>query len=532
MKKLFFCLLSLILFTFPCFSEMSFGLGYGIRPIGFENLKTDELSLKSINIVPITIPLQFSYFYTKDSKIGFFIYTGITASMIKVFISADYSGTENYHIINDSDYYPVKDYRNNYYHGETELYPSFSFLISPNFAYRTSYWTFGVGPAYSISFSRILFANESDKIPFSDGSYGYKDGNFEFITHQNVGINFTAKRKIMGVKIGLDFLENSKFTDNSWTNCFNINFTVFGRYDWKFNTYRDKKIEKQQAELLAVQQEEKRIKAEKEAEKNRLLEEAAKKERQEKEQEKKRQAEILAEQKRKENEIIQQKKKQNAEKILSSFTYDKLPLGKDMNYVLSLCDGSDITENNETDVYFIKDYGLSLLSGSTYSRALTGLGCYLLSECTKSYTIENEHWENLNSMTLIFTKSYKNNDYTLMMIIKNQKRTDDLSAGKYESVFSAMKNAIMKQIGTTATQFEESYTNEYFRKCYALCARWQPNGRNIYLFVDNSSIFSESSRGPIIVYVDNAQCTKYMNAEKAFSAEQQRKNEQNVQIEF
>ena len=73
--------------------------------------------------------------------------------------------------------------------------------------------------------------------------------------------------------------------------------------------------------------------------------------------------------------------------ILSSFTYDKLPLGKDMNYVLSLCDGLDITENNETDVYFIKDYGLSLLSGSTYSRALTGLGRYLLSECTKSYTI-------------------------------------------------------------------------------------------------------------------------------------------------
>ena len=82
--------------------------------------------------------------------------------------------------------------------------------------------------------------------------------------------------------------------------------------------------------------------------------------------------------------------------------------------------------------------------------------------------------------------------------------------------------------------FSQSTTFEYnsFRKCYALCARWQPNGRNIYLFVDNSSIFSESSRGPIIVYVDNAQCTKYMNAEKAFSAEQQRKNEQNVQIEF
>ena len=532
MKKLFFCLLSLVLFIFPCFSEMSFGLGFGISPIGYENLKTDELSLKSISILPITIPLQFSYFYTKDSKIGFFIDTGITASMTKVFISADYSGTENYHIINDSDYYPVKDYRNYYYHGETELYPYFIFFISPNFAYRTNYWTFGLGPAYSISFTRILFANESDKISFSDGSYGYKDGNFEFITRQNIGINFTAKRKIMGVKIGLDFLENSKFTDNSWTNCFNINFTVFGRYDWKFNTYRDKKIEKQQAELLAVQEEEKRIKAEKETEENRLLEEAAKKERLEKEQEEKRQAEILAEQKRKENEIIQQKKKQNAQKILSSFSYDKLPLGKDMNYVLSLCDGADVKEEKETNVYFIKDYGLSLLSGSTYSRALTGLGCYLSSECTKSYTIENEHWENLNSMTLIFTKSYGKSDYTLMMVIKKQKRSDDLAGGKYESVFTAMKNSITKQVGVTPSQFEENYVNELFRKCYALCARWQPNGRNIYLFVDNSSIFSESARGPIIVYADNAQCKKYMNAEKTFSAEEQRKNEQNVQIEF
>lgn len=304
MKKFSLLLISLVLFIFPCFSEMSFGIGYGISPIKYENLKTEELSLQTINILPITIPLQFSYYYTKDSKIGFYLDAGITAALSKIFISTDYSEVNTYHVITDSDYYPIKDYRNNYYHGDTDIYPSVSFFFSPNFAYRTNLWTFGVGPVYSISFDRFLFANESDKITFSDGTYGYKDGNFEFVTRQNLGINFSAKRKIMGIKLDLDFFEKSQFTDNSWKNCFNVSLVLFGRYDWKFNTYKDKKIEKQQTEQLALQQEEQR----RIDEENRIhaeeLEKQLEAERLAKQQEEKKQAEVLAEQQRKENERI------------------------------------------------------------------------------------------------------------------------------------------------------------------------------------------------------------------------------------
>ena len=536
----------LIVNGFSLSAEMSVNLGFGLSPLSFNYLKTDDYKISEDYFFG-TIPLEFRYFPSKNAKFGFSLNAFFMGAPFRLFNEIDYSG--------DSDYFPVGDDtivikdkgrttdKASVYYGVFST-PALKLQFSPTFNLRNAKnGIFSIGPSYSILFGKYYFANKKD---YSTVSYyggtkteGYENLTAKSIQRDSMGLFMqylfasTSSKKTFGFdsfgfQFGIDLLEKSDFTDSVWKTCFNASLGVAIKFGWNFSTMLDRKELKQQQELIAMQEEEQRIKAEE----NRLLEEAAKKERLEKEQEEKRQAEILAEQKRKENEIIQQKKKQNAQKILSSFSYDKLPLGKDMNYVLSLCDGSDITENNETDVYFIKDYGLSLLSGSTYSRALTGLGCYLSSECTKSYTIENEHWENLNSMTLIFTKSYGKSDYTLMMVIKKQKRSDDLAGGKYESVFTAMKNSITKQVGVTPSQFEENYVNELFRKCYALCARWQPNGRNIYLFVDNSSIFSESARGPIIVYADNAQCKKYMNAEKTFSAEEQRKNEQNVQIEF
>jgi len=523
MKKKFLIIFSALFLCFPTFAEMSVNLGFGLSPLSFSYLKTDDYKITE-DFFFATIPFEFRYFPSKNAKFGFSLNALFMGTPLRLLNEIDYGG--------DSDYFPVGDDTivikdKGYTTDKATVYygvfstPALKLQFSPTFNLRNAKnGIFSIGPSYSVL---TIESIQRDSI----GLFM----QYLFVSSREKTFGFDS----VGIQFGIDFLEKSDFTDSAWKACFGASLGVSINLGWKFSTILDRKELKQQQELIALQaekqkkiDEENRIQAEKVAE----IERQQEAERIAKQQEEKKQAEILAEQQRNENEKNQQKKKQNAEKILSAFSYDKLPLGKDMQYVLSLCDGADIKENEETDVHFIKDYSLSLLNGSTYSRSLTGLGCYLLGDCTKSYKVTNEYWENLDSITLIFTKSYGKSDYTLMIVVKNQKRSNELSSGKYESVFNAMKNSITKQVGTNPSQFEEDYTNEYFRKCYALCARWQPNGKNLYLFVDNSSIFSESVRGPIIVYTDNAQCQKYMNAEKNYSAERKRKEESNVKMDF
>lgn len=558
MKKLkyFVLLFLLIASSFKLSAEMSINLGAGIG-FGTRYLKTTDFENNEFLLYG-NIPLEFRYFPTRKTNFGF----GINVNFMGTGESheIEYSGANDYYPVSN-DTFVIKNRgrtieKASDYYGS--LYPSFNFQFAPTFNYRYNAnnglsHIFSLGPSYSISSEKYFFANKKDystvTTVFGYGSKstteGYEELTIESIQRDFIGLCFqyqiaSSNEKTfgfdsLGFKIGIDFLEKSDFTDFVWKTCFNASIGIALKVGWNFSTILDRKENKKHQELIALQAEEQRKTDEQnriEAEKKAELEKQQESERLAKEQEEKRQAEILAEEQRKENEKIQRKKKQNADKVLSAFSYDKLPFGKDMQYVLSLCDGTDVKENSETNVYFIKDYSLSLLNGSTYSRALTGLGCYLLGDCTKSYTVTSEYWQNLSSMTLIFTKSYGKSDYTLMMVVKNQKCSDNLIDGKYKTVFDAMKNSITKQVGINPKLFEENYVNEYFRKCYALCARWQPAEKNLYLFVDNSSALSESSRGPIIVYTDNAQCQKYVNAEKNYSAERKRNEESNVKMDF
>ncbi|HOE09371.1 MAG TPA: hypothetical protein PLV89_10925, partial [Treponemataceae bacterium] len=55
---------------FPTFAEMSVNLGFGLSPLSFSYLKTDDYKITE-DFFFATIPFEFRYFPSKNAKFGF-----------------------------------------------------------------------------------------------------------------------------------------------------------------------------------------------------------------------------------------------------------------------------------------------------------------------------------------------------------------------------------------------------------------------------------------------------------------------------
>ncbi len=529
MKK--FLPILFLFITVPIYAEFGIGTGLDLT-MGINNLESDIANIQYFNypVLPTNANVNLFYFNSKQSKMGLLLDFDFQYSWVDSYKTVEYKGNDNHHIVPENILFEKGNDDLWYKSEKIDPTSSFEIVLSPKFAFRVNDWLFGIGPTYTYSFAKMLFSDEANRLDFTNGTYGYSERTVEFVNRQYIGANIAAKYKYFIIRTGIDFLEKSWFTNNTFKNCFNYNLSIGFRKDWKFNTIKDRKQE--ELDILLHQKEEQRIEQENEERQKKELE--LELEKKKKDEEDKRQAEIKAELEQQEKEKIKQQNLKYAEDILNAFSYSKIPFGKNMDEIIALCKDKNVAieENDRTDVFFIRDYNLSLFKGSLYSHALTTLGCYLLGDCTKSYTIKSEYWENLKSITLIFTKSYSKSDFTLMMVVKEQKRTDDLLEGKYQSVYNVMKNSISKQVGLKSFDFEETYINDYLKKCYALCSKWQLSDKQIYLFVDNSSVLHESSRGPIIVYADDLQCQKYINTEKKYAQENKKKEEEKIKIDF
>lgn len=360
-SKIISIIFSLVL-LFPCFPEMSFDLGLGTG-FGFQNFENDTLSLKNFELVPIEVPLEFRYFHSNRSFIGFGL-DGFFRIGIFNFYQLNYKGSDNYHpVASDIDvktgtqygfvngkgygYYPV-------YEKNKETFTSVNFNLNPLVYFR---WntindkksSIGIGPSYGIGFNSILFANNKD---YNSEVDAYNSITKEKITSQKIGLTFLYEgthtntgwnfANSFGLKTTIDFLEKSQFTNNNWNPCFNIFIGAFLRTGWNFKTINDRKNEKIQAEEIAAKEEEQRkineenrIKAEQEEIEKKAAEESAENERLRKE----------AEEAEKEKIVIKQLIKSGKYTVLDFF-----PSQKDSYWVYTTSDGDIEQERTIIDI--------------------------------------------------------------------------------------------------------------------------------------------------------------------------------------
>lgn len=211
-----------------------------------------------------------------------------------------------------------------------------------------------------------------------------------------------------------------------------------------------------------------------------------------------------------------------------SFPYSKIPFGKSMEEVLAMCEGAEITEDKDSKVDFIGNYSLSLLQGGIYTH--WGMGAYLASDISKTYEIRDPKWENIQSIKLYFVADFEKTNYTLMMVAKYQK-TDSWDR---DVVYKTMRDNISSSLKNTRySEFAERYKNMGFGYVNAVGARWNSNSNTIYLFVDDLGFMSNSSlKGPLIIYSNDSQASKYMKAVKLYEDDRQKKKEASVKTEF
>lgn len=210
------------------------------------------------------------------------------------------------------------------------------------------------------------------------------------------------------------------------------------------------------------------------------------------------------------------------------FNYSQIPFGKSMQEVLKLCDESEVEEDKDSKVEFIKNYSLSLLNGGIYS--MWGMGAYLSSKVSKTYVVTNKDWDSIDKIILYFVSDFGKENYTLMMVAKYQK-TDSSDRDTY---YQAMRNSISKSLNNySCSEFSERYRSQSGYNVNSLGAKWTSSGNQIYLFVDDLGIMSSSwLKGPLIVYANNSQCSKYLNAVNAYEADKKKKTEESVTTEF
>lgn len=257
MKKIVI-LLILFIFTFPAFSEITLGLGWELD-LGYNSVDSDLYKMNSVPMQFTKLNLFSSYFYSKDSHLGALLDFDFCFPSCDIY-NITYKGTDNYHIVSSDDCYVIngKSYQKikDDPTRKTENVSSSIFLnLSPKFAYRTNNWLFGIGPSYSYTMHEMFYANEKNKIYFTNGDSGYINYKKEFTPRQYLGVELLAFRQNSFVIRGsVDFLENSILTNNNWQNCININLSIGFRYGWKFNTYKDRQNQKDDNSNLYIQE--------------------------------------------------------------------------------------------------------------------------------------------------------------------------------------------------------------------------------------------------------------------------------------
>lgn len=211
---------------------------------------------------------------------------------------------------------------------------------------------------------------------------------------------------------------------------------------------------------------------------------------------------------------------------LPDFSYGNIPYGETYENILKMFDGENVKiykrEWNESNYYldFIAEYDLSLLGNgvSKYEDFNGDKACCFEYPVVKIICVESEEWKNFFSIYFTFVCTYGQDDYTLMMIKKDNSIPEGLGAEKLDEYYLQIRDNInkciaIKPVELVRTWKKKAYGLYDYYSYYGLCAFWSNKIETVYFMTSalintyNSGIDENS-----LVFISNEQEKKFLKS--------------------
>ena len=514
--------------SFPMFAE--FGIGTGLDLVmGINNLESDTAKINYFNypVFPTNGNLNLFYFNSEQSKIGLLLDFDFQYSWIDSYKTVEYKGNENHHIVSDDLLFEKGD--DNLYHKSKKKDPtsSFDIVLSPKIAYRLNDWRFSIGPTYTYSFAKMLFSDETDRLNFTNGSYGYSNRTAGFVNRQYIGANIAAKYKYLIIRTGVDFLENSCFTNNTFKNCFNFNLSVGFRKDWTFNTVKDRKIKKEDSLLNKNEVQKVELENVEKTKNENIIEE---------------------------KKIVEETKPQTQIKK-GNFSYTEIPFGATYEEIKELFKNEKvkIKESNNIEFQFNQVFNLGIMSelcepyhqwgtggvaGKPYSYESQLIGSYEYNYIKILEVYSDNYWKNLSSITFYFVDT-GNNVFKLFLYEKNY-FSEELTNTEFAVVMAKQNEQISTAINSNYINKEMKQYQKYASTDrVALCYTWKDKNKKLFLIGDTWKSNKETSVYRTMYYYDTSyeqiaktQKKKYIEQKEKKESEKSQERINNSALDF
>jgi|GEM_PF-2350053 hypothetical protein len=178
---------------------------------------------------------------------------------------------------------------------------------------------------------------------------------------------------------------------------------------------------------------------------------------------------------------------------LPDFSYGNIPYGETYQNVLKMFEGEKVKiykrEWNESNYYldFIAEYDLSLLGNgvSKYEDFNGDKACCFKYPVVKTICIESKEWKNCSSIYFTFVCTYGQDDYSLMMVKKNNNVPEGLAAEKLDEYYVQIRDKIDKRIAIKSLEFaanwkEKAYGLYDYQYYKGLGAKWKNERETVY----------------------------------------------------
>ena len=211
---------------------------------------------------------------------------------------------------------------------------------------------------------------------------------------------------------------------------------------------------------------------------------------------------------------------------LPDFSYGNIPYGETYENILKIFDGEKVKiyqdDWNEDNYYldFIAEYDLSLLGNgvSKYEDSTGRKACCFKYPVGKTICIESKEWKNYSSIYFTFVCTYGQDDYTLMMVKKNNNVPEGLAAEKLDEYYVQIRDKINKRIAIKPSEFTANwkikdsglYDYRYYK---GLGAKWKNERETIYFI---TAALTNTYRAGIcdndLVLISNEQERKFLKS--------------------
>lgn len=224
---------------------------------------------------------------------------------------------------------------------------------------------------------------------------------------------------------------------------------------------------------------------------------------------------------------------------LPDFSYGNIPYGETYENIIKMFEGQNVKiykrEWNDSNYYldFIAKYNLTLL-GNGVSKYIDWNGdkaCCFKYPVVKHICIESSEWKNFSSVYLTFVCNYNKDDYTLMMVNKENKIPKGLPTEKLGEYFSEICQSINKLMPSKPLEFKEEWKEKdyglyAYRYYKGAGAKWKTNKETVFFLTSAlTNTWEPGINLSELVFISNEQEQKFLKAcADSINAKEQEKN--------